>query len=390
MTGRIDPNELKRRLPMLEFLAGQGVECRRAGALHVAHCPFHEERSQSFTIYTYPDASQDHAHCFGCGWNGDVIKYWRERHGVGFVDALHALASLASFSPSFSYAQKKQAAPVPRVSVVTRENKVKPALPRMRALTDAEVTTLAALRKLSRDGVAAAALDKRVGVCAWPQFEGCAVHGWECRRDRKDCCGNGHWHTPKDSALCWVVTDSERWVAQPRRFDGKPFVRRSGGEFKSWTIGSGTWPIGASEIGERAGVLLVEGGADMLAAYHFLAQFHRLHAVAVVAILGASCAICEEALPFFERKRVRIMMDEDEPKARKGKPEAAPIYPGREAAARWTEQLTNAGAAVETFSLHGLKKKDGTKVKDLNDLALVDEAAWLDEELRAAFFDFDF
>ena len=77
-------------------------------------------------------------------------------------------------------------------------------------------------------------------------------------------------------------------------------------------------------------------------------------------------------------------MDEDEPKDDRG------VRPGYEAAARWQEQLTEAGAAVETFSLHDLKQRDGSKVKDLNDLAFVEESAWLDPDLRAALFDFDF
>lgn len=419
MSGRIDPVELKRRLPMITLLATEGVECRRDGAKHKARCPFHEERSGSFVIYSYPDASQDHAHCFGCRWNGDIIKYWQEKRGVGFVDALHALASLASYSPSLLSSRKEAAAQVPRVSAVARSNREKPALPRLRALTEAEAIGLAKLRGLSVEGVVAAALDKRVGACAWPQYERCAVHGWECRRDRKDCRGDGHWHTPKDSPLCWVVTDSQRWCAQPRQMDGQQFVRRDGTKFKSWTIGSPTWPLGASEIGDRAGVLLCEGGPDMLAGYHFLAQFNRLRDVAVVGILGASCLICPEALPFFERKRVRIMMHADAPKdgeEAEGSKRKKRVLPGTEAAARWSAQLTEAGAAVETFCLGdqyvredlrrwrnyeisateirvdqaGFRKRDGSKVGDLNDLAFVDEAAWLDEELKAAFFDFDF
>ena len=217
-------------------------------------------------------------------------------------------------------------------------------------------------------GIAVAARLKRVGGCEWPQF-----------LDRDGC-----WRRAKDAAPCWVVTDSARWVAQYRRLDGKKFTRKDGKQIKAWTNGSPTWPLGAAEIGERAGVLLVEGGADMLAAYHFLALFRRLEKVAVCAMLGASMRIAEDALAQFKRKRVRIVMDEDEPKDDRG------VRPGYEAAARWQEQLTEAGAAVECFSLAGLTTKAGAKVKDLNDLAMVDEGAWLDPELRAAFFDFDF
>jgi hypothetical protein len=184
------------------------------------------------------------------------------------------------------------------------------------------------------------------------------------------------------------VTDETRNVAQFRRFDGVKYViRRPDGEMneiKAWTKGSPSWPLGCASMGGKWCVLLVEGGADMLACYHFLAGFRRLEAVAVCAILGGSARIGAEALPHFVGARMRIMMDEDEPKGPRK------IIPGCESAARWTAQLIEAGAAVETFSLAGLVKKDGAKVKDVNDLAEVDEAAWLDPELRQAFFDFDF
>lgn len=374
MPEHYDPQEVKRRLPMLDLLAHEGVAVRRNGRLWLAHCPFHQEKSMSFTIYIYDIASQDHAHCFGCGWNGDIIKFRQERHGEDFVSSLKACASLASVPPSVLEAKRKQAAKMPRVSGLASEPKEKPVLPRMRAMEDAEVQALAALRGLSVEGVKAAALVKRVGWCRWPQWI-----------DR-----NGCWAMADDAGPSWVVTDKARRVAQFRRMDGGMFTRKDGREIKAWTKGSPTWPLGASEIGERGCVMLVEGGADMLAGFHFLTLFHRLDHVAVCAMLGASCAICDEALPFFRQKRVRIFMDEDEPKPVPGHPEKPPIYPGREAAARWTEQLIEAGAAVETFSLEGLMKRDGSRVKDLNDLAMVDEAAWLDAELREAYFDWDF
>jgi hypothetical protein len=363
--GRFDAREVKRRLPLATLLANDGVELRRNGSLMVGCCPFHEERSPSFTVYQYPDPADDHAHCFGCGWNGDIFSYWQAKRGGGFADALAALASLAACPPSSLSVGKKQAAQVPRVTAGRKE---KPTLPRLRALTEPETVALAALRGLDAGGIAAAAAAKRVGGCMWPQWLG---------RD-------GTWRVADGATPCWVVTDGERAVAQFRRLDGLPFVRADGKEIKAWTKGSPTWPVGAAEMGDRAAVLLVEGGADMLAAFHFLARFGRLDRVAVVAMLGASMRIAEDALGFFARKRVRIIMDEDEPKGERG------LRPGLEAAARWTGQLAGAGAAVETFSLAGLLRKDGGAVKDLNDLADADEAAWSDPELRAAFWDFDF
>lgn len=370
-----DKDEVKGRLKFLDLLAHEGVEVRRSGPHFVARCPFHEERSGSFTVHA---PEYDHGHCYGCGWNGDIFDFWAARHGVGFIDSLAACASLATVSPSAwggFFRQQQQASHPPaahpgvtRVEDAPRDNKQKPALPRLRGLRGEEIEALSRLRRLDAAALALAADGKRIGACEWPQFI-----------DRDGC-----WRRAKDAVPCWFITDAERRVIQYRRLDGEKFVTKDGKAIKAWTKGSPTWPVGASEIGDRVAVLLCEGGPDMLAAYHFLHLFHRMEQVAVCGMMGASCAIAEEALPFFRRKRVRIPMHVDEPNRKTGK------VPAFEAAARWTAQLTAVGASVESYSLSGLVQKDGSPVEDLNDLAKADEAAWLDPELKALFFDFDF
>ncbi len=372
MSERYDAVEVKARLRFLDLLAHEGVAVRRSGPHYVARCPFHEERSGSFKVH---GPQYDHGHCYGCGWNGDIFTFWGDRHGSAvFSEQLAACASLANVAPGVFEARRKQASQATRVGDAPRDTRQKPVLPKLRALKEEEIVALARLRGLDAGGVRAAASLKRVGACVWPQFV-----------DRDGC-----WRVAKDAGPSWVVTDRERWVAQFRRMDGGLYTVRGDEQIKAWTKGSPTWPLGASEIGERAAVLLVEGGSDMLAAYHFLALFHRLEKVAVCAILGGSNSIAADARAFFRRKRVRIIMDEDEWKTLKTTKGDRKIKPGCEAAARWTEELSEAGAAVETFSLAGLLTKTGAKVKDLNDLALVEEGAWTDPELRAAFFDFDF
>jgi hypothetical protein len=162
---------------------------------------------------------------------------------------------------------------------------------------------------------------------------------------------------------CWAITDRSRWLCQLRRMDGERFPRQEADGFKAWTvIGSrGSWPIGCEESARFGSIALVEGGGDFLAAFHFIITEERGRDVAPVAILGASNRLAPETLKLFRAKSVRIFPHVDPPNS-KG------ASPGLEAAARWQQQLTDAGAVVHCFDLSGLKKIDGAPVTDLNDL----------------------
>jgi hypothetical protein len=350
----IDKEEVRARMPMRRLLEEDGVELRRSGAKLVARCPFHDERSGSFTVHKMDD---DHAHCYGCGWHGDIFTYEREKRGGTWVEVFERLAARALVSPApFNGHPRK----VTKVTPMVEPEKDRPALPPLEKMTMGQAAHLAALRGISAAGVLAAVDERLLGVCRWPQWEN----------------EDGTWTVARDATDCWVMGDRTRRVVQFRRMDGEPFVRKDGGKIKAWTKGSPTWPLGAAQLGARRFVLMVEGGADMLAALDFVVRFGAAGRVGVVGMLGASMRIAESALPHFAGTRVRIMMDEDQA--------------GTEAAARWTEQLTEAGAAVETFSLADLLKADGSPVKDVNDLAYCAEDVWLDPELRGAFVRFDF
>ena len=56
------------------------TDLRRQGAQMMGLCPFHEERSPSFSV----DPARKVYHCFGCGVGGDVIRFVREKDGLGF------------------------------------------------------------------------------------------------------------------------------------------------------------------------------------------------------------------------------------------------------------------------------------------------------------------
>ena len=64
------------------------VKLKRAGGNYVACCPFHNEKTPSFTV----SATKQFYHCFGCGAHGTAVGFLMEYSGLGFVDAIKELA----------------------------------------------------------------------------------------------------------------------------------------------------------------------------------------------------------------------------------------------------------------------------------------------------------
>ncbi len=64
------------------------VKLKRAGANYVACCPFHSEKSPSFTV----SPTKQFYHCFGCGAHGTAVGFLMEHSGMGFVEAVKDLA----------------------------------------------------------------------------------------------------------------------------------------------------------------------------------------------------------------------------------------------------------------------------------------------------------
>lgn len=65
------------------------VPLKKAGANFVACCPFHNEKTPSFTV----SQSKQFYHCFGCGAHGNAISFLIEFSGLSFVEAVHDLAA---------------------------------------------------------------------------------------------------------------------------------------------------------------------------------------------------------------------------------------------------------------------------------------------------------
>jgi len=78
---------VKQSVDIVEVISAH-ADLRRQGARWVGLCPFHEERTPSFSV----DAQEKLYHCFGCGVGGDTIKFVEEKEGLGFAEAVELLA----------------------------------------------------------------------------------------------------------------------------------------------------------------------------------------------------------------------------------------------------------------------------------------------------------
>ena len=83
-------DELKTRIRVAEVV-GRRVKLVRKGREYSGLCPFHSEKTPSFTV----NDQKGFYHCFGCGAHGDAIKFVCETEGLNFREAVERLASEA-------------------------------------------------------------------------------------------------------------------------------------------------------------------------------------------------------------------------------------------------------------------------------------------------------
>ncbi|MHB1375577.1 MAG: DNA primase, partial [Thauera sp.] len=80
--------ELLSRVDIVDVIE-RYVPLKKSGANYFACCPFHGEKSASFSV----SPSKQFYHCFGCGVHGSAVGFLMEYSGLGFVDAVKELAS---------------------------------------------------------------------------------------------------------------------------------------------------------------------------------------------------------------------------------------------------------------------------------------------------------
>ena len=122
-------------------VVGRYVQLKKGGQNYLGLCPFHAEKSPSFTV----SPSKQFFHCFGCGAHGSAIGFVMEHRGQGYVDAIRDLAQGAGMQ-------------------VPESERAAGAYSKTRALTDVLTRATEFYRLQLKDSSTAIAYLKRRGV----------------------------------------------------------------------------------------------------------------------------------------------------------------------------------------------------------------------------------
>ncbi len=91
----------------IEEVIGRTVTLKRAGGNLVGRCPFHSERTPSFTVF--PATSS--YYCFGCGAGGDVVTFVMQTENVEYREAIELLAKRAGIQIQETYDNRREEQP---------------------------------------------------------------------------------------------------------------------------------------------------------------------------------------------------------------------------------------------------------------------------------------
>lgn len=99
MAGRIkrdDIDQLRQRVDVADVI-GDHTQLKKAGTRMKGLCPFHQEKTPSFTV----DAVRGYYHCFGCGQSGDIFDFLQEIGGLTFTESVEQLARRTGFTLTY-------------------------------------------------------------------------------------------------------------------------------------------------------------------------------------------------------------------------------------------------------------------------------------------------
>jgi hypothetical protein len=301
-------------------LAGEPPKTGKA-----CHSPFRKDTHPSFAIYDDGKTAFD----FATGEFYDGPKFLAEARGLPMGrQILEEFVKLAGVDAgSYEHVCSQQ-------RTESERRREKPDLSRLRMPTKAELHAIAADRGLAFAAPVIAA----------------KLH---CLKVGNIC---GH-----DS---WILCDPSGRLAEARRFGVLPFpVCGELGERKAHTIrhSQKSWPVGLGidrTLIERASLIcIVEGGPDLLGAWHCIHRAKSWHAVPISILGRAIHGLHSRALELLKGKRIRFY-----PHADKDAGAVDQILLIR-------EQLCAIGCQVSYFDFSGLFGREGAPIKDLNDLA---------------------
>jgi DNA primase len=127
-------DELRDRTTLSALISG-AVKLEKAGREFKGCCPFHQEKTPSFTV----NDEKGFYHCFGCGAHGDAIRWLTDARGLPFIDAVKELAAAAGMEVP---------APSPEAQArAARVEGVRPALEAAQALFSRELEAAGAARE---------------------------------------------------------------------------------------------------------------------------------------------------------------------------------------------------------------------------------------------------
>ena len=97
-------DEIKNSNDIVDVIS-QYVALKRSGSNYMGLCPFHSEKSPSFSV----SPAKQIFHCFGCGVGGNVIHFVRKVENTGFKETLEILAKNAGIVlPTLDYRRRRQ------------------------------------------------------------------------------------------------------------------------------------------------------------------------------------------------------------------------------------------------------------------------------------------
>ena len=82
--------DLKSKINPKELVEKLGYQPKKAGRQYKICCPFHQEKTPSFSI----NISKGYYHCFGCEWHGDIISFLKEKEGIKTIEAVKSLSDM--------------------------------------------------------------------------------------------------------------------------------------------------------------------------------------------------------------------------------------------------------------------------------------------------------